>query len=160
MYISWNELPKQARVWIYQANRIFSDQEAAILQAKLLDFTQNWDSHQKPLKASFQILHNRFILMSVDESYNQASGCSIDKSVHFLQNLEQELGLNLFDRTQIAYKTAQEIQTTPMAQIKSKIAEGAITPQTLIFNNLVNNIADWEEKWEVSAQESWVARFL
>lgn len=160
MYVSWNELPKSARVWVYQANRELSQKEEQNLNTKLSDFTENWDSHQKPLKASFQILHNRFILISVDESYNQASGCSIDKSVHFLQNLEQELGLNLFDRTQIAYKTAEEIQVIPMSQIKSKIAEGAITPQTLIFNNLVNNIAEWEEKWVIPAQKSWAARFL
>lgn len=37
-----------SRVWIYQASRIFSIQEALELESQLEQFTQNWQSHGAP----------------------------------------------------------------------------------------------------------------
>ena len=41
-----------------------------------------------------------------------------------------------------------------MAKAKS------VSPNTVVFNNLVNTKAEYLEHWEVPAKESWHSRFL
>ncbi len=160
MFVNFEELPSQARLWVYQSHRSLSPQEAEIVMQKVQAFIEGWVAHQKPLKASAQLLHQRFLLIAVDESYNLASGCSIDASVHFLKELEQALDLNLFDRSQVAYLQGEAVQTEAVKNLKKKVAEGQIQSDTIIFNNTVATLADWQQKWKQPAGESWLARYF
>lgn len=36
----------------------------------------------------------------------------------------------------------------------------AVSKRTIVFNNLVTNIAEFKENWEVPASDSWHSRFL
>lgn len=45
-----------SRVWIYQASRIFSIQEALELESQLEQFTQRWESHGAPVQATSLLL--------------------------------------------------------------------------------------------------------
>jgi len=36
----------------------------------------------------------------------------------------------------------------------------AVTGSTIVFNNLVNTIEEFNEAWEVPAEESWHSRFF
>ena len=72
-----------------------------------------------------EIRYNRFIILIVDESHAGASGCSIDKSVHFMQQLEQEYGINLFDRFNLAYRNGEEILSVPRAKFEELLASKA-----------------------------------
>jgi hypothetical protein len=38
--------------------------------------------------------------------------------------------------------------------------EKAVTENTIVFNNLVNNIEEFNESWEVPAMDSWHSRFF
>ena len=96
--LSISSAPASARVWIYQSNRPFSATEITSLQIKVQAFAKHWVSHNNALRAWGEVLQKHFILLMVDESMAGASGCSIDKSVYFMQSLENEYGITLFDR--------------------------------------------------------------
>ncbi|WP_134088580.1 ABC transporter ATPase [Olivibacter sp. XZL3] len=146
------------RIWIYQGAKPFSDEEEAFILEKLAAFTSQWKAHKEQLAAKVEIRYHLFIIISVDQSVALPSGCSIDKSVHILKELEQTLNISLFDRMQIAYRQGDEIRVVPRASFERLLAEGQINEDTLVFNNMVDNRNDLITKWEVPFKDSWHAR--
>ncbi len=149
-----------SRVWIYQADRPFSSAEAQRIQVNLDRFTATWDTHGKSLKAAGKVMHERFIVLIVDESAVAISGCSIDKSVHLMQALGKELGLDLFNRLGLAYWQGEEIKVGHKSELKKLVADGNLSPDTLVFNNLISSKKELETSWQIPLSESWAARFV
>jgi len=145
----------QSRVWIYQSDRKLTDQEVQQIQPELDRFTTNWTAHNNQLKAKGEVRYNRFFILIVDESQAGASGCSIDKSVHFMQQVQQHLGINLFDRFNLAYREGEEVLSLPRHGFEDKLKDGSINKQTIVYNNLVQNLTELETKWEVPFKDSW-----
>lgn len=160
MHVSFEELPKTARVWVYQADRTLSKSEQALIDAKSQTFFEQWAAHGNPLRSSFKIVHDKFLIISVDEHFNQASGCSIDASVALVRQLEQELSINFFDRTRVSFMEDDKIFDSPMSELKELISKGTISNQTLTFNNLVQTIDELENNWIVPAESSWLKRYF
>ena len=106
MYVDFNQMAGSARVWVYQSNRALSLEESKAIAELTVDFLTKWTAHGAGLKSSFRILHNHFLAISVDEAHTGASGCSIDASVHFIQSLERQFGVNFFDRTKVAFPSS------------------------------------------------------
>ena len=146
---------ENSRVWIYQADRNLAPQELNAIQNRLNTFTATWEAHGKVLKAEAIIKYNRFIIFMVDETQASVTGCSIDKSVAVLKTIEQEFNLNLLDRIQIAYRDEQGIQFCSKIAFQALIAEGLVTENTVVFNNLVQNYAALQNAWEIPAKQSW-----
>jgi len=160
MYIPFEELPKSSRIWIYQSDRKLSDEEIAVADKKLKEFVEQWAAHSTPLKASYLIKYNRFLILSVDQMHHPASGCSIDASVRMIQELEKEFGVDLLDKMNVTYKTGDFIAHKSLIDFKKMAKEKAVNHNTIVFNNLVNTIEEFEEYWEVPASESWHNRFF
>lgn len=160
MLVDFNELPNTARVWVYQANRSLTADEIAQIVEKLEMFVTNWKRHGDDLKASFQIKYNQFVVLAVDESFNNVSGCSIDASVSVIKELQQEFDIDLLNKMNIAFKDGDTINIVSMQQFKEFAKADKITKDTLVFNNMVNSKADLATGWEVPASQSWHARFL
>ncbi len=159
MLIPFNKMPDHARLWVYQADRNLSDAEVQYIQQTLDAQINNWAAHGAALVGAATVLHKRFVIVSVDENHNQASGCSIDASTNWLKNLGAEMSLNFFDRS-VAYIEGDEIKTVEMLKIKILVAEGILTPDTLIFNNLVPDMGEFNKAWNVSAGDSWMKRYF
>ena len=123
-------------------------------------FCQQWAAHGASLESSFQILHNRFLVLAVNEHVNLPSGCSIDASVNFVRNMEQHFDVNFLDRTKVAFVADNEVFVTPLSGLKTSVAEGIITPSTITFNNLVEDIGEFEENWQTEAGNSWLKRYF
>ncbi|TWR27842.1 ABC transporter ATPase [Mucilaginibacter achroorhodeus] len=149
------EFSSHSRVWIYQSDRELTALEAQEAQVLLDNFTRSWTAHNNKLLAKAEIRYNRFLILFVDESQAGASGCSIDKSVHFIKQLEQHFGINLFDRFNLAYRDGDVIRSVPRQQFENLIKEAKIKDDTIVFNNLVQTLADLRTKWEVPFNESW-----
>jgi hypothetical protein len=160
MYINFDEMAPQSRIWIYQADRKFSAEEINALEEGLKNFMGQWAAHGKDLKSSGKIFHQQFLVIAVDESFTQASGCSIDASVAFVKQAEHQLNVNFFDRTKVAFLINDEIYLEPLNQIKERVAQGNITQDTLTFNNLVADKATFEKEWVIAAKDSWLSRYF
>jgi hypothetical protein len=160
MYISFEELSPQARVWIYQVDRKLNDAEQLILEEAAPAFLESWSTHGKPLRASFRLFHKQFLVLAVDEAVQAASGCAIDSSVAFIQTLEKELELSFTDRTKVAFILDNEVYLEALPALKDSIAAGKITAETQTFNNLISNKQELEEKWLLPAGETWLKRYF
>jgi hypothetical protein len=149
------QFSEQSRVWIYQSDKELYDEQVKQLLSLLNDFAAEWTAHNHQLKAKAEIRYNRFLILIVDESQAGASGCSIDKSVNFMKKLEQQFGINLFDRFNFAYREGEKVLTLPRHAFEEMLKEGKIDKQTIVFNNLVQNLSELESKWEVPFKDSW-----
>ena len=159
MFIPFEKMPDYARVWVYQTDKNLNDAEFIYVLETLEAQVNQWAAHGVPLVGSVKILHNRFIVVAVDEAQNQASGCSIDASTRWLKELSAEMNINFFDRS-IVFIHQDALHSVEMLKIKSLVAEGIIHPDTLIFNNLVANIGEFKNNWQVSAAQSWMKRYF
>jgi hypothetical protein len=160
MFLPFNQLPKSARVWIYQSGRNLTNSEIESITKELTTFCDAWSAHGAGLNSSFQILYSRFIIIAVDEGYNMATGCSIDSSVNQIKFIENKYGLNFMDRTQVAFLIDNELYIESLSAIKDKVNEGVISADTKTFNNLVATVEDFDTAWMVPASNSWLKRYF
>lgn len=148
----------QSRVWIYQSSRLFSLSEALEIEEKLEAFTSGWLSHGTPVKGKSWLFFGQFIILMADETASGVSGCSTDSSVRLIKTIEQQYGVNLFDRTTLAFVLKDKIELLPLSQLHYAAENGFISPETLYFNNLVQTKAELETNWIIPVKESWLGK--
>tara|TARA_B100000780_G_scaffold55088_1_gene34584 strand:+ start:12469 stop:12951 length:483 start_codon:yes stop_codon:yes gene_type:complete len=160
MITSFSQMDKSSRIWIYQSNRKFIDSEVKEIEGLLTDFLKSWTAHGSKLQTAYLLKYNRFIIIALNESNVAATGCSIDSCVHFIQELESKYEVNLLDKMNISFKQGQYVSYKPIDDFKKLVKNKSVSIKTLVFNNLVVDISDFEKNWEVPAQRSWHARFF
>ncbi len=160
MLVDFNTLPNTARVWVYQASRTFSEIELSQIKEEVEAFIEEWTAHGADLKAGYEVKYKRFIVLAIDQSFNSASGCSIDASVHFIQTLEKKYDVLLLDKMNVSYKQGEFIAYKPLVDFKKMAKQKSVSANTIVFNNLVTNKLEYLEHWEVPASESWHSRFM
>lgn len=160
MLVNFDSLKDTSKIWIYQSNRTFSEVEVAEISHNLDSFIGTWKRHGEDLKASYQIKYNQFIVIAVDENYNEVSGCSIDASVNLIKQFEKKFSVDLTNKLNISFKDNNNINVVSLADFQNYAKQQKITSNTVVFNNMITNKADFEEHWEVTADKSWHKRFL
>ena len=160
MLVNFDTLPETARIWIYQCNRSFSDFELEEISNNLNTFLKSWTAHGADLQAGFEIKYKRFIVIALDQQMNAATGCSIDASVKFIQDLEATYKVDLLDKMNVSYKQGDYVAYKTLTDFKKMAKDKAVSKNTIVFNNLVNSKAEYLEFWEVPASESWHSRFV
>ena len=160
MIVDFDVISEESRIWIYQSNRTLSPAEIIKIEAKIKDFLISWTAHGSDLQASFLIKYNRFIVISLNESFNIATGCSIDSSVRFIQELEKLYDVSLLDKMNVSYRHGEFIAYKPLIEFKKMIKNRSISKKTTVFNNLINSKSEFLNNWEVPIEESWHNRFF
>jgi len=145
-----------SRVWVYQASRLLSLQEAFDAEDKINAFVEEWQSHGAKVKAAGFLFFGQFVILMADESIATVSGCSTDSSVRFIKSLEATYGVSFFDRTTLAFIIKDKVQLLPLAQLQYAFDNGFVNGDTLYFNNLVATKAELENNWIIPVKESWL----
>lgn len=162
---SITEMPADARVWVYQCNRVLTSEEKSKIVALGNQFIASWNAHGADLDAAFDIVLDRFLVLSVDEKQASASGCSIDKSVQFMKQLDQEFNLNLFDRMQAAYLLDGKVNVCHIHKLKNELLQhpsvgAAKIDEVIVFNNMITTKNEFDSQWQLPLKSSWHARFV
>ncbi|MEO8516062.1 MAG: ABC transporter ATPase [Flavobacterium sp.] len=160
MFVDFNTLPVESKIWIYQSNRKFSDEEISEIDHDVKAFVTEWAAHGTSLEASYLLRYNRFIIFAVNQDVQAATGCSIDKSVQFIQELEQKYDVDLLDKMNVTFKNGDFVAHKTLIEFKKMAKEKAVSGSTIVFNNLVNTIEEFNDAWEIPAEESWHSRFF
>lgn len=151
MHVSFDTLPDSARVWIYQANCTLNSVEQQTISKYLTKATDQWAAHGAPLKSSFKITENRFVIIAADEAFNAASGCSIDASTHWLKDLGSQLNIDFFDRALIYKNVSGELKEANPFAVKKLVENNEILPETPLYTQQVENL-DALKNWPFSAE--------
>jgi hypothetical protein len=157
--ISFDELPPDARLWIFAAERPLSPVEKSRVLEETDAFIYEWMAHGVPLTAGRDLRHDQFVLVGVDERAAGVSGCSIDALVRRMQQLESVLGLELINNGPVLYREGEAVVRVSRDRFAELAAAGTVGPNTRVFDNTLTRVGDLlAGKWEVKAEESWHAR--
>jgi hypothetical protein len=151
------EFDGSSRVWIYQANRLFSITEAFQIEDLLHEFLSSWNSHGVPVKGYANLFFGQFILLMADEKTSVVSGCSTDSSVRLIKEIESRFNVQLFDRQLLAFFIKDKVQLLPLSQLTFAAENGFIHPETLYFNNILRTKSELENFWIIPVKDSWLA---
>lgn len=150
-----NALPDNARVWIYQAQRFLNEEEIAhILQAGN-DFVGNWSSHGALLKAAVGVYNARLLVVAVDELSATASGCGIDKSVRFIEQLSAEMKIDFFQRTVVLYHDGNAWTEAALHHFWAMRKANIIDDRTLVLDTTVRTLGELRNALEKPFALSW-----
>ena len=160
MITPFEKLSDSARIWIYQSDRPFTPEELKLIEEKAGAFITSWAAHGQDLLASTTVLHNLFLIVSADEDFNMASGCSIDSQFRFVQQLGTELKIDFFNRMNIAFLKGEGVAIIPMSQLKQEVEKGNIQPDSTFFDNNIQTKEQLDNAWLKLAADSWLSRYL
>ena len=160
MFVPFDQLPDNARVWIYPSSRKFSPDEVLVIRQKTKAFLEQWTAHGTELQAGLDLPYHRFIVLGLNESIQSASGCSIDASVHFIQSLEETFKITLLDKMNVTFRNKNSINHISLKEFQTKAKEKKVNSDVIVFNNLVQNKMEYDSLWEVPASSSWHARYF
>ncbi len=154
------DLPDHARVWVYKTARDLSHAEQNLVRDRGAAFTSTWAAHGSPLDAAVDVLHNRFVVVAVDEEQALASGCSIDKSVGFIKQLEHDLNLMLTDRMIVVYEGPGGITSCRLQDLPALLKEGILSGDTMVYDDLVATLGDLRGCFRMPLRGTWLERYL
>ncbi|MFZ4798886.1 MAG: hypothetical protein ACOYMA_15405 [Bacteroidia bacterium] len=154
MINQFNQMPPNAKVWIYASDRSISPSQLAIINQKTVPFIQNWTAHQNQLKAEFAVLFHCFLVFMVDEGVHEISGCGIDKLTHLIREIDTETNLNLFNRMGVQLLENNEVIGMTKAEFLSKMATHDLS-NTKAFNNQVTNKTQFDLEWIIPTENAW-----
>mgnify|MGYP001360061744 FL=1 len=159
MVVDFKSLKKNSRVWVFQSVDYLDNLVVEEIKKKLSLFLNEWKSHQRDFKSSFEIRYNAFIIVAADES-NLVSGCSIDSLINFIKDLQSSYELQLLDKLHVKYIENGKIITQHLDQFKIHCQSLGKKDNLIVFNNLVKNINELENNWQVDIRNSWHNRYI
>jgi len=154
--VAFSSLPEDARVWIFGSAEALSSDDAATLLVSIDEYLEGWRAHGSPLTVAREWRDNRFLAIGVDQSEENASGCSLDALFRVLQSLEQRIGTSLLGNSRVYFRSSNgSIQATDRAGFAEQAEKGSIGADTQVFDLSVQTVAGWKELFEIRATNSW-----
>ena len=159
MIVNFKSLEKNSRVWVFQSLDFIDDRLVEEIKEKISIFLNQWKSHQTDFKSSFEIRYNTFIIIAADEG-SLVSGCSVDSLINFIKDLENSFELQLLDKLHVKYIENGKIITQHLNQFKIYCQSLGKKDNLIVFNNLVKDINELENNWQVDIKNSWHNRYI
>ncbi len=148
------------RIWIYTLSKELSSEQLVDFKNRCQDFVSHWTAHKVSLDASFELFQNRLLIFKVNEDKYNASGCSIDKQVRFVKELEQAFSVELLNRLLVAYESRGTIEVVKQSQIGDLLSSGKINENTLVFNNTISQSSDLLTNWKQPLNKTWLSKYI
>ena len=157
--IDVDQLPEDARVWIFAAERPLTEAEQDQVLAEVDRFIARWSAHDVPLTAGRQLRYDRFLFVAVDQRQAGPSGCSVDALMRQMKSLERELSVAFVDHAPVLFRQGAAIERAPRQQFAALVAAGTVSLETTVFDNSLTRLGDVRDgRWETPAADSWHAR--
>jgi hypothetical protein len=157
--IAFDELPADARLWIFAASRPLNEEERRRVLVETDAFIDGWMAHGVPLSAARDIRHDQFVFVGVNERAAGVSGCSVDALVRRMGQLQSALGVELTDNAPVLFRRGDRIDRVPRDRFAELAETGDVALDTIVFDNTVESVGDLRAgRWEVRAADAWHAR--
>jgi len=160
MYTSFQNISDKARIWVYQANRMILSEESVLIEDRMKSFIEQWTAHGNQLYASAKVTEDYFLMVALDENVSQASGCSIDASVHFIQELQHSMNIDFFDRTKVVLEIGNDRIQQDLGEVAEAIKSGKIEPTVSTYNNLISYKEQLTSEWKIPLRNSWLKKYF
>lgn len=157
--VDFDQLPDDARLWIFPAARSLGEVEQAQLLTAVDRFIDQWGAHDVPLTAARELRYDRFLFVAVDDRKIGPSGCSVDALFRQTKALGQEIGIELVNDTPVVFRQGSAIERVPRGRFAELAAAGTVGLETTVFDNTLTRVGDIRAgRWETRLANSWHAR--
>lgn len=158
--VPFDQLPDHARVWVFASERPLRE-DAAVLLEEVDRFLDAWAAHGNPLRSAREWRDDRFLVIGVDPTHEQASGCSIDGLFRRLQALEGPLATRLVAGGRVFYRDADgRAQVTRRGELEALSEAGGLQAETPVFDTTLTDAAAYRSRFERPARDTWIASHL
>ncbi|WKS95440.1 hypothetical protein [Riemerella columbina] len=148
------------RVLIYPASRPFTAKESKAITEQLFDFLSTWAAHGKPLSSSFKIDKNQFIIITVDEEKETASGCSIDALNGVMRKIDANYQLGLFDRMKACFIENSEVKTMKLQDFRQALKNGTLSEDIEVFDFSKSTYVAYLSDFLLPLKRSWAGLYV
>ncbi|CAG5082676.1 hypothetical protein [Parvicella tangerina] len=146
------------KVWVYTSAKEFTPSQKDFLLQRAEAFLKSWESHGDKVKGEIGIAYDHFVIVVADDCGGNMCGRAQDAQVRFIKEIGEELGIDLTDRMQLAYKadnSSSKVLVKKMPDFKQEIQLGNITADTIVFNNMITTFGEFRDQWETQLKNSW-----
>jgi len=154
-------LPDHARLWIYGFETSLEPKDQSLVRDRLAVFMKDWHSHNADVTGAFEILLDRFVILS-GASHNGLSGCSIDSSVQNFKLFRDEYGLNALNRSLVHYRSGDgAVAALDRTAFRAEVDAGRCGVDTLVFDLTIQTLGDLRAgRLEVPLADAWHAKLF
>lgn len=160
MIVDFDKIPKWGKLWVFPSNRKFYPQEIDEIKKTLEDFLTDWENEGEPIKCSYQLKYDRFIIISADDSDISLSLKAHDSLTALILELESKLEIILLDKINVCYKQGEFVQYKDLKEFKQLIKNRGVSKKTIVFDNMIVTKEELEKDWEINIMDSWLGRNL
>jgi len=157
MLVPIESLPDSSKLWVFQSPTPISPSDENQIHTILKAFTSQWEAHGKPLQAGFEVREHHFILIAANDG---TTGCSIDKLMHAIAEIEVQTNLVLQNNDLVALKNEGHYQFFPFTKMKEAAENQQITAETELINKAATQLGEIRANWLIKVGESWAKRYL
>ena len=155
----FSNLDIESKIWIFQTINPLSIEEENYIIKEIDLFLSKWTSHGNDLKSNYLIYKSHFIIISVDNNFFNASGCSLDKLFNKIKILGSNLNRSFFQREYIFFENDDyHINYLRLNDFKIKLNKRIIEPK-IIYDNSVFLLKDLNDSWKKNISE-WKVKFM
>jgi hypothetical protein len=156
--VRFADLPDNARIWVFGADKPLNGAVADTLLAEVDSYLDQWKAHGFPLRAAREWRDDRFLIVGIDPTVEQASGCSIDGLFRSLQQLQTRIGAQLLGGGRVFYRDPSgATHAVARDEFTTLASTGKIGPKTPVFDTSLTQLDAWKAKFERPLSESWAA---
>jgi hypothetical protein len=159
MYIDFEKLPEDARIWVYLADKNLAESEMNAVGDYLKIGMQTWAAHGEPLIGGFTFLENLFLIIGVDQKAHLPSGCSIDASTRWIKEINAKFGIDFLTRA-IVVNNTNSLEILPVFQIKQYVEKGLIQANSVIYDQQISTKSELPTGFLKPANELFGRYFL
>src|SRR5262245_30640170 len=161
MLTPFDALPAASRIWIFASDRVLDGRDAERLLDATDEYLTQWKAHGEPLTCARQWIEDRFLVIGVDPTTANASGCSIDGLFRVFRALEGELTTRLVAGGRVFYRDAEGVPHLATRQEFERLAaQSVVGAETPVFDTSLTSAEEFRRGFERPAGETWVSTLL
>lgn len=145
--MKFDHFPAHSRVWTYKANRKLTAEDKGVIAEILNDFVPKWASHGNQLFGGWEVRHDWFVVLAVNEDQSMASGCSIDSSVQIMKSIGKAIDVDFFNRMNVLIEKEQELKEVHFSEL-SQFGDWKV------FNPMITKLDELQNAWPQLIAES------
>ena len=127
MKVPFDQLPENAKVWVYQAGSKLDDSQKTTVEELSNVFLEQWESHGIPVQGSVDVLNDLFVRVAAFTDEASMCGRAQDAQVRLAKELEGELNVELTNRMLLTFNINGDHKVVHINDVPALVDSGEVT---------------------------------
>ncbi|PCJ59202.1 MAG: hypothetical protein COA79_10910 [Planctomycetota bacterium] len=155
MFVPFNEIPDDSKLWIYISNRILTTLEKETLLGKVEPFLERWRSEGTAFKSSYQFLEDQILIVTGYGDDFSLSGCAMDALMKTVTKWGESLGVDFTTIPKFCYRHQDLIIAGSRKDFKAAVEAGEINDETIVLDNTLLTLGEFKTNFEKKVLDCW-----